>query len=134
MYPRTYRPLLAFLLAITPLFSLIFAQKTVKNNGIYLLSRTIEATTDTELSALKNVPTEDIVNDRFVRLLQFDHLPMPSEKTELAKIGVQLLDYLPTNAYVAAFSASQMTNEKINEKITILTKMGLQNALILGVG
>ena len=127
MSPRTYRPFLALLLAISPLFSLIFAQKVAKNNGIYLLSRTIEATTDGGLSALKNVPPEDIVNDRFVRLLQFDHLPMPSEKEELAKIGIQLLDYLPTNAYVAAFSAAQMTNEKIGN----LKKMGLQNAFIL---
>jgi hypothetical protein len=124
---RTRRSALAFLWAILPLFSLIFAQNGPKNNGIYLLSRTIEATKDAELSALKNVPSEDIVNDRFVRLLQFDHLPMPSEKEELTKIGVQLLDYLPTNAYVAAFSASQMTNEKIGN----LKKMGLQNAFIL---
>ena len=127
MYPRTCRLFLALLLAITPLFSLVFAQKTVKNDGIYLLSRTIEATTNAELSALKNITGDDIVEGHFVRLLQFDHLPTPSEKVEMTKIGVHLLDYLPTNAYVTLFSFAQIPNTFIND----LRKMGLQNALIL---
>lgn len=127
MQPRPYRSFLAVLLATLPLLSALFAQKAAKKDGIYLLSRTIEATTDAQLSTLKNVSPEDIVNDRFVRLLQFDHLPTPSEKAELTQIGVQLLDYLPTNAYVAAFSASQITNDFIAN----LTKIGVQNAFIL---
>lgn len=127
MQPTSYRNLLATLLSVLPLFSFVFAQKVAKNDGIFLLSRTIDATTDAELSALKNVPIEDIVNNRFVRLLQFDHLPTPSEKAELAKMDVQLLDYLPTNAYIAAFSAAQITNDFIGD----LKKIGVQNAVIL---
>ena len=127
MQRASYRFILALLLSATPFFSLVFAQKTAKNDGIFLLSRTIDAVTDAELSALKNVPTEDIVNNRFVRLMQFDHLPMPSEKAELATMGVQLLDYLPTNAYVAAFPATGLSDDFIAN----LKKLGIKNALIL---
>lgn len=117
-----------------PLFSLIFAQKIAQNDGIYLLSRTIDATTDSELKALKNVSTDDIVSNRFVRLIQFDHLPMPSEKAELAQLGVQLLDYLPTNAYVAAFpitSSTTLTMGLSDDVILNLKKLGVKNAVIL---
>ena len=124
------RTLIAVFITALPVFSTVFAQKSVKNNGIFLLSRTIEATTDTDLSALKNVSNDEIVNDRFVRLLQFDHLPMPSEKAELAKMGVLLLDYLPTNAYVVAFPAAQIT-ANYSDFIAKLQKMGVQNAFIL---
>jgi hypothetical protein len=127
MQPPLCRTLLAVLMTAFPLFSTISAQKTTKNDGIYLLSRTIESTTDAQLSALKNVQTDEIVNGYFVRLIQFDHLPLPSEKTALTNAGVQLLDYLPTNAYVAAFPASQ-TGENLIEN---LTKMGVKNAFIL---
>jgi hypothetical protein len=127
MQQSLYRNLLAVLITALPLFSTIFAQKMMKNDGIYLLSRTIESTTDAQLSALKNVETDEIVNGYFVRLIQFDHLPLPSEKTALTNAGVQLLDYLPTNAYVAAFPASQ-TGENLIEN---LTKMGVKNAFIL---
>jgi hypothetical protein len=121
------RILLAVLIMVCPLMTPIFSQKTAKNDGIYLLSRTIDATTDAQLSALKNVPPDDIVQDRFVRLIQFDHLPLPAEKTALATMGVQLLDYLPTNAYVAAFIAAQITDDLISN----LQKMGVKNAVIL---
>lgn len=127
MQRATYRFILALLMSATPFFSLVFAQKNAKNDGIYLLSRTIDAATDSELSALKNVPIEDIVNNRFVRLIQFDHLPMPAEKAELATMGVQLLDYLPTNAYVAAFPATGLSDDFIAN----LKKIGVKNALIL---
>jgi subtilisin family serine protease len=127
MQHTAYRRLFTSLLTVLPLFSFVFAQKTAKDQGIFLLSRTIEATTDSELSALKNVANDEVVNDHFVRLIQFDHLPMPSEKAELSKMGVQLLDYLPTNAYVAAFPNVEMTSDFINN----LKKIGVKNAIIL---
>jgi subtilisin family serine protease len=118
--------LITALIAVVPFFSSLYGQGSPKKEGIYLLSRTIQGTTDVQLSSLKNIPNEDIIQDRFVRLIQFDHLPLPSEKTELSKIGVQLLDYLPTNAYIAAFPAS-ITDKLIED----LRKIGVKNAFIL---
>jgi subtilisin family serine protease len=126
MQQSLIRHSLTLFLAVIPFLSTVLAQGTPKNNGIFLLSRTIEGSTDIELSALKTVSTEDIIKDRFVRLIQFDHLPLPSEKTELSKMGVQLLDYLPVNAYIAAFPVS-MSDDFIN----ILKKKGVKNAFIL---
>ena len=120
------KTLITVLLVVIPVFSVLFAQGTSKNNGIFLLSRTIEGTTDAQLSALKNIPNEDIIQNRFVRLIQFDHLPLPLEKTELSKMGVQLLDYLPTNAYIAAFPVPLTT-----QFIEKLSKIGVKNAFIL---
>jgi subtilisin family serine protease len=120
------RSLFAVLIAAMPLFSTVLAQKSA-DEGVYLLSRTIASTTDADLLALKNVPDADVVHGHFVRLIQFDHLPMPSEKLALTDMGVQLLDYLPTNAYVAAFSTSFSRSNSIDK----LVKMGVKNAFIL---
>jgi hypothetical protein len=126
MQQSLIRHSLTLFIAVIPFFSTLFAQGTPKNNGIYLLSRTIEGSTDIELSALKNISTENIIQNKFVRLIQFDHLPLPSEKLELSKMGVQLLDYLPSNAYIAAFPMS------ISDKfIENLKKKGVKNAFIL---
>ncbi len=119
------RTLIATFCAIMPLFSTVFAQKT--ENSIYLLSRTIDVTTDHNLSVLTNPTPDELVNGRFVRLLQFDHLPMPAEKAVLSKMDIQLLDYLPTNAYVAAFSVGTITSGLVEN----LLKMGVKNAFIL---
>jgi len=50
--------------------------------------------------------------DRYYALIQFDRLPDPAQKKELADIGVQLFDYVPDRAYLAeikdSFSVSEL--------------------------
>ncbi len=107
--------------------STIFAQKTAKSNGIFLLSRTIDVPADADLSAVRTVTNDDDAHGWVVRLLQFDHLPTLSEKVELNGWGVLLLDYLPTNAYVAIFP----TLSDRNDLVKLFKKLGVQNAFIL---
>jgi subtilisin family serine protease len=121
------RALLAVLITVLPLLSTIFAQKTAKSNGIFLLSRTIDVPADADLSAVRTVTNDDDAHGWVVRLLQFDHLPTLSEKVELNGWGVLLLDYLPTNAYVAIFP----TLSERNDLVKLFKKLGVQNAFIL---
>jgi Subtilase family/Secretion system C-terminal sorting domain len=50
--------------------------------------------------------------DRYYAVIQFDRLPDPAQKKELADIGVQIFDYVPDRAYLAeikdSFSVSEL--------------------------
>ena len=49
--------------------------------------------------------SSELVNGKFYRYLQFYKLPGPGEKQLLTNAGVELLDYIPNNTYIAAIPA-----------------------------
>ena len=120
----TYNSL--FLLVILTFFTHftpIIAQNKGESKGIYLISRTIEAPAQADISALQNVPNADIINNHVIRLVQFDHLLNIDDKNNLSKIGVQILDYIPTNAY--------MISAPLGVDMAAFKQIGLQNAFIM---
>ena len=56
--------------------------------------------------------------DRYYALIQFDRLPDPAQKKELAGLGVQLFDYVPDRAYLAeikdSFSISELRRYSVS--------------------
>ncbi|PHR31072.1 MAG: hypothetical protein COA38_09015 [Fluviicola sp.] len=44
------------------------------------------------------------INNRFYRIIAFDNIPSEKVKIDLAKAGIQLMDYLPTNSFFASIS------------------------------
>ncbi|GAA4393085.1 S8 family serine peptidase [Hymenobacter koreensis] len=53
------------------------------------------------MQAAARPAAREVWANRYYRLLQFDALPTESQKAELARLGVQLLQYLPDNAWVS---------------------------------
>ncbi|MEM9919216.1 MAG: S8 family serine peptidase, partial [Bacteroidota bacterium] len=50
-----------------------------------------------------DVEASKVIQNRYFKLLQFDYLPTQAEKDRLLLSGVQLLEYVPDNAYIASF-------------------------------
>lgn len=57
--------------------------------------------------------SEEVVNGNYYRLICFKEIPTPQEKEELKNQGVNLITYLPRNAFFAAIS-SQTTLTGLN--------------------
>ncbi|MEM1321706.1 MAG: S8 family serine peptidase [Bacteroidota bacterium] len=47
----------------------------------------------------------ELLGGYYYRILQFHHIPSSAEKAAIAGLGVELLSYLPQNAYIAALPA-----------------------------
>ncbi|MBL7762009.1 MAG: hypothetical protein JNL23_01160, partial [Chitinophagaceae bacterium] len=43
-------------------------------------------------------------------VIQFDHIPTSEERLQLSQSGIELLDYIPNNAYTASISGNLNTN------------------------
>lgn len=63
------------------------------NSGEYEMNRTSDFS--------PNILSSEIVEGSYFRLIQFQHIPTSTEKQQLSNQGVQLLDYLPRNAFFA---------------------------------
>ncbi len=104
---------------------LFFIKNTTNSaqNTIFLNSRTIETFADFNAQKIA-VPTDaDIFNGKFYRLVQFNHLPMPDEKADMRKVGIDILDYIPNQAFVLAFP------ERFD--FSFLSKMDVKTVIIL---
>jgi Subtilase family/Secretion system C-terminal sorting domain len=101
------------------------AQKA-NSQPVRLLAGNVDLAEDTELTLLRQVSPNEIVNGRFVRLIQFHQLPMPAVKSDMAKLGIEILDYIPENAYIVSLPTTLNVNE--------LQKLGIKNAYILRGG
>ncbi len=72
----------------------------------------------TELSLL-TWSDNAVFQDQFTRIIVFQTIPTSEEKSNLASAGIQLLDYLPSNAFYASISTdvdwSQLSNATVLE-------------------
>ncbi|MDP9230375.1 MAG: S8 family serine peptidase, partial [Bacteroidota bacterium] len=55
------------------------------------------------------------IEDKSFSIIQFEHIPTDEERNQMSAAGIQLLDYIPNNAYTVSFSG------KIN--ISVLEKV-----------
>jgi hypothetical protein len=53
----------------------------------------------------------ELVNGNYYRIIQFSTLPTTKQKEELATAGIELLNYIPTNAFYASISTGANLNE-----------------------
>ena len=72
-------------------------------NTIYLNARTIETAADFNAKTVVLPIDAEVFSNHFYRLVQFNRLPMPSEKVELQGKGVEIVDYIPDNAFIMSF-------------------------------
>src|SRR5262245_35563043 len=106
------------------LYSIISFSQKDKNNLLQLRSGNVI----TE----KNITSENVksfaerlqkVNVKSFDVLQFDQLPTAATKKQLAAAGIQLLEYIPNNAYTICITG------KLD--ITILQNAGVRSLLEL---
>lgn len=75
-------------------------------SGQYLLPENFELVKE---SFATNQP--DVYNEKIYRIIQFYELPSNHQKNELKVLGIELLNYLPSNAYFASIaSGCSLTN------------------------
>ena len=59
----------------------------------------------------EEVQEYEVVGSHFFRLIQFQQIPSPSQHRQLEEAGIQLLDYIPHKAYIAAIPAMLTTGQ-----------------------
>jgi len=92
-------------------------------NKILFQSGTI--TTENNFAELKtlSISPEDIVNNRYYRIIHFEVLPSDEVKGQLLKEGIRLLNYLPHNAFFASIA--------VKSDFSKLDKCGIRTILKL---
>lgn len=101
----------------------IIASFTYAQDAIYLNSRKIVTTADFDAQKMVAPSETDVFNNKFYRLVQFNRLPMPSDKAEMKQKGIEILDYIPSQAFVMSFPKGF--------DFTFLTKYNVKTVIIL---
>ena len=73
-------------------------------NTIYLNARTIQTTADFDAQKTALPLDAEVFNNHFYRLVQFHTLPMPDDKAEMKQNGIDIMDYIPSQAFIMSFS------------------------------
>ena len=60
--------------------------------------------------------SSELVNGNYYRIIQFSSIPSTKQKEELKNKGIELLNYLPTNAFYASISTAANFNELQSKK------------------
>jgi len=69
-----------------------------------------------------NYNASELVNGNYYRIVQFSSLPSTKQKQELATAGIDLLTYLPKNAFYASIKVGTNLNELLsNGAISVLS-------------
>src|SRR6476660_8563178 len=92
------------LIAACFLFSAVAtAQK--KDLALYLRNEIIKTQSDLSAAQLDSFNTHATwLHNKTTAVLQFETLPTAAIKKELAANGIELLDYIPQNAYIVSFT------------------------------
>ncbi len=88
----------------TVIFALFFSvfnfTSLSQNHSLFLKSGTYTIDSESDLTWT----ADESINNRFYRIIAFDAIPSEETKGDLAKAGIDLLDYLPTNSFFASIS------------------------------
>lgn len=92
---------------------ILFSQpKILLNNGVVELRENVNE---------HNIQKNELYNGKAVRVIQFDRIPDTRTLNSIESIGIDLLDYLPHNAYLAAIPAgispSQLKNIGVRSSV-----------------
>jgi len=76
------------------------------------------------------------VNNKYFTVIQFTTIPSESQKEELKKFGVELLDYVPNNAYTATITGTvaEVVLRKMNARavVELAAQDKMEEALFYG--
>ena len=111
---------------ITTVFVWTIALSAHAQDAVYLNARTIKTTTDFEPKKITAPSDAEVFNNTFYRLVQFNRLPMPSDKAEMKQMGIEIMDYIPSQAFVMSFP--------IGFDFTFLSKYNVKTVIILRGG
>ena len=125
---------LLLLLAFVALSVLTYAQNSFYD--LKLKSGTYPVYENVDSDGVWNFQASELHHNAFYRIIQFHHVPTSEEKNELADAGVELLNYLPENAFFAKISDQvnpvQLENFDIRAVLPILPEYKLSRALHTG--
>lgn len=121
---------------------------------VLLLSMSVSAQEDSRYRLLlksgafippKNITAENIdnynraasrTNGKALAVIQFEQIPSPSERLQLKQSGIELLDYIPNNAYTALITGSinllSLTNLKARSIFELTAQQKMQPELAAG--
>ena len=64
----------------------------------------------------------ELINNNYYRIIQFAKIPTTTQKNELKQKGIELLNYLPENAFYASININADLNElKLNQAVSIVS-------------
>ena len=89
------------------IFSLI--QLNAQERGKYdllLLSGTVRVNPNTDRLSEQHASNDEIIDNKYFRIIQFQQIPTDKEKEELKTKGIDLIGYLPNFSFFAAISQS----------------------------
>lgn len=86
---------------LTVLSVSVYAQNTIYLNSRKIQTSSIQGDFDAKTAVLPTAA--EVFNNKFYRLVQFYRLPKPNEKAEMAEKGVEIMDYIPDNAFIMSF-------------------------------
>ena len=117
---------IAMMLASTSSFGQIHALKLRSGNYV------------PDLQNINGVKAEknEIVNGKYYRFIQFNHLPSEEQKASLRRLGIELYNYIPHNTYMASIPAgldmSTVSAENIISVFPIAAVHKLDKQLAMG--
>ena len=92
-------------LASSFIFSTVHAQQNPSDYTIHFKTGSVIPVDNAdEFLTSFSVEAEAVHNHQFFKIIQFSELPDEEVKTALSNAGITLLDYIPLNAYFAAFA------------------------------
>lgn len=105
---------IAFLtvLLLSTLFSL-----GQKKDVLYLRSGAVTITSNVNPTSLDNINRKIARDGRSFLILQFDETPTEITRRQLSSQGIELLNYIPDNAYTASVKSALNANALIHSKI-----------------
>ena len=71
-----------------------------QENTLLLKSGTFTIEFESDLSWT----SEELIDNRFYRIIVFNNIPSSEAKVDLAEAGIELMDYLPRNSFFASIS------------------------------
>ncbi|MBE0646744.1 MAG: S8 family serine peptidase [Bacteroidales bacterium] len=96
----------SYILSVCLLAStMLLAQAPSGDYSIYFKTGPVvpEANTEAFIASLP-VSAEDLYNDQFFKIIQFNAIPSDELKNQLNEAGITLISYLPQNAWFASFN------------------------------
>ena len=95
--------LIAALALAIPCFA---GHPVVPGNEIRLASGTITTVQDFSDESLSRISSQDLFDDRYYRIIQFNSIPDPIQKRQLETAGLRFVSYLPANAWLVSLPRS----------------------------
>jgi len=96
-----YRSKWGLALSLVLSASLSMAQRSDRPLPLNLKSGTIFLTPNVEGPTEWTYASDELINGKLFRVIQFSELPTEIEKAQLSALGVSLIEYLPKNGFVA---------------------------------